>query len=80
MKRFLPLLYNPFLLALWGTILLLVLFPLKTNKYLLRITDRGNFGILLINNYCDLDGDGTSEVIATSHNSLGNAELTASNS
>lgn len=80
MNRLLPLLYNPFLLALWGTLLIAILLPLKTNKYLLRITDRGNYGSLLIKRYGDLDGDGTSELIATFHNSVGDAGLTVSNS
>jgi hypothetical protein len=79
MKKFLTTLLHPLLLSFWGTIMVLLVFPLKINRYLCPVIDRGTYGSMYVRRYCDLDGDGNSEILATFHNSLGNAGFTVSN-
>jgi hypothetical protein len=79
MKRFLIVMLNPFLLSLWVTLIILLVFPVKISKYRARITEQGSYVNDINILYDDLDMDGNSEKIAIFHNSLGGAGLTVSN-
>src|SRR5512145_1173146 len=80
MKRALTILLNPLLLSLWFAFIVLMVFPVRIEKYRISLKDQGNYLSDQIIWYNDLDGDGNSEKIALFHNSLGNAGLTVSNS
>jgi len=79
MRRIIPVLLNPYSLALWMILLIVVFFPLKIDKYVSITSDNG----IYLNNsavwYDDLDGDGNSERIDIFHNSLGNSAMTVNN-
>jgi len=61
MRRIISVLLNPYSLALWMTLLIMVFFPLRIAKYSSASIDNG----IYINNpavwYDDLDGEGNSE-------------------
>ncbi|MFO7368693.1 MAG: histidine kinase [Bacteroidales bacterium] len=80
MKRTLAILLNPFLLSLWVAFIVLLVFPIRVEKYRISLKDQGDYLSDQITWYDDLDSDGNSEKIALFHNSLGNAGLTVSNS
>jgi two-component sensor histidine kinase len=79
MKRLFSAFLNPFLLSLWGTLILLLIFPIRIEKYKVTITEQGEYLNDQIVRFDDLDNDGNSEKISVFHNSLGSAGLTVSN-
>ncbi len=79
MKRILTILLNPFLLSLWVALIVLIVFPIRIEKYRISIKEQGDHLSDQIIWYNDLDNDGNSEKIALFHNSLCSAGLTVSN-
>ncbi|MBN1145143.1 MAG: hypothetical protein JXA72_12010 [Bacteroidales bacterium] len=80
MKRTLTILLNPLLLSLWVSFIVMLVFPIRIEKYRISLKDQGDYLSDQITWYNDLDSDGNSEKIALFHNSMGNAGLTVSNS
>ena len=80
MKGLFSLLLNPFTLALWMTLLIEFLFPVRIDKYGANLIESGKY----LNNsriqYIDLNGDGSSEKIDIFHNGFGTASFTVWNS
>jgi hypothetical protein len=79
MKHFLLGLINPYLLPLWVTLLIIIIFPLQIDKYKATLIDKGDRVISYQVRFDDLDNDAVSERIEYFHNSLGGAGLTVSN-
>jgi hypothetical protein len=80
MKRALTILLNPLLLSLWVAFILMLVFPIRIERYRIGLKDQGDHLSDQIIWYNDLDNDGNSEKIALFHNSLATAGLTVSNS
>lgn len=79
MKRTLTILLNPLLLSLWVAFIVLIVFPIRIEKYRIILKEQGDYLSDQIIWYHDLDNDGNSEKIAVFHNSMGTAGLTVSN-
>lgn len=75
MKRLLVFILNPFLLAFWSTIIVLIIFPIRFPKYLGSKIESEKVINDVVYRYDDLDGDGESEQIFTFHNSIGKAGI-----
>jgi hypothetical protein len=79
MKRIIELLLNSYLLPLWGTLIILLVFPVKIDRYKTAIVEQGEFLNDNILYYVDLDNDGNSERVNLFHNGLGIAAVTIYN-
>jgi len=77
-RRFLYVALNPYLLTLWVTILIFIVFPLEIQKYSAKVIDSGTFLADEEIRFDDIDQDGSSERILTCLNTLGTAGLTLS--